>query len=50
MIRQTLLLADQRDGKPLSEKEGPLRLVVPDEKREGRWVRQVISLKVQRAN
>jgi len=46
---RVVLLTDQRDGKPLSEKEGPLRLVAPDEKREGRWVRQVIALKVQRA-
>src|SRR5215510_10320664 len=46
---RVVLLADKRDGKPLAEKEGPLRLVVPDEKREGRWVRQVITLTVRRA-
>lgn len=45
-----ILLADQRDGKPLSEKEGPLRIVVPDEKRQGRWVRQVVSLVIKRAS
>ena len=28
-----IILADRRDGKPLAEKEGPLRIVVPDEKR-----------------
>jgi DMSO/TMAO reductase YedYZ molybdopterin-dependent catalytic subunit len=44
-----ILLADRRDGKPLAEKEGPLRIVVPDEKREGRWVRQVITLTIHRA-
>ena len=44
-----IIVADKRDGKPLAEKEGPLRLVVPDEKREGRWVRQVISLTIKRA-
>jgi len=44
-----ILLADLRDGKPLSEKEGPLRLVVPDEKREARWVRQVVTLTVRRS-
>lgn len=43
------LLADQRDGKPLAEKEGPLRIVVPDEKRQARWVRQVVSLTIRRA-
>src|SRR5215813_1868948 len=44
-----ILLADRRDGKPLAEKEGPLRIVVPDEKRQARWVRQVITLTIQRA-
>ena len=44
-----IILADRRDGKPLAEKEGPLRIVVPDEKREGRWVRQVVTLTIRRA-
>lgn len=44
-----IILADRRDGKPLAEKEGPLRIVVPDEKREARWVRQVVSLTIRRA-
>lgn len=45
-----VLIADRRDGKPLAEKEGPLRIVVPDEKRQARWVRQVVSLTIRRAN
>ncbi|MBA3513757.1 MAG: hypothetical protein H0T77_05215 [Pyrinomonadaceae bacterium] len=44
-----IILANRRDGKSLAEKEGPLRLVVPDEKRQGRWVRQVVSLTIRRA-
>ncbi len=44
-----VILADRQDGKPLSEKEGPIRIVVPDEKREARWVRQVIALTIRRA-
>ena len=40
---RVVLLADHRDGQPLSTAEGPLRLVVPDEKRHARWVRQVGS-------
>ena len=44
-----VVLADRRDGKPLAEKEGPLRVVVPDEKRQARWVRQVITLTIKRA-
>ncbi len=45
-----ILLADRRNGQPLSEKEGVLRVIVPDEKKQGRWVRQVTSLKILRAN
>jgi len=43
--KQTLL-AFLRDGKPLGEKEGPYRIVIPDEKRMARWVRQVTTLKI----
>jgi DMSO/TMAO reductase YedYZ molybdopterin-dependent catalytic subunit len=45
-----VLLVDRRDGKPLSGQEGPLRIIVPDEKRHARWVRQVISLVVKRSS
>ena len=41
-----ILLAFLRDGKPLGEKEGPYRIVIPDEKRMARWVRQVTTLKI----
>jgi hypothetical protein len=41
-----ILLADRRNGKNLDDKEGPYRLVIPDEKRMARWVKQVKSLKV----
>jgi len=47
---RTVLLADRRDGKPLDAREGPLRLVTPGDATHGRWVRQVISLKVGRAS
>ena len=43
--KQTLL-AFLRDGKPLGDKEGPYRIVIPDEKRIARWVRQVTTLKI----
>lgn len=36
-----VLVADTADGKPLAEKEGPLRLVVPGDKRPARWVRML---------
>lgn len=46
---KVVLLADKRDGKPLAGEEGRLRIVVPDERRHARWVRQVVSLVVRRA-
>ncbi len=46
---RVVLLADRRDGKPLAPNEGPLHLVVPDEKRPARWVRQVVALTIRRA-
>jgi len=46
---RTILLADRRDGKPLPAQEGPLRIVVPGEKRHSRWVRQVVAFKIGRA-
>lgn len=45
-----VLLADRRDGKPLSEQEAPFRLVVPDEKMQARWIRQIKSLTIVRAS
>ena len=46
---RVVLLADRRDGVPLDGKEGPLRIVIPDEKRHSRWVRQVIAFRLRRA-
>jgi DMSO/TMAO reductase YedYZ molybdopterin-dependent catalytic subunit len=42
-----VILAYSRDGTPLPTNDGPLRIVVPDEKRRARWVRQVRSFVVQ---
>lgn len=43
------ILADSRDGKPLDAHEGPFRIVVPEEKRQGRWVRQVTGIALRSA-
>ena len=40
-----VLLVDTRDGKPL-DKDGPLRLLVPGDKRPARWVRNVSTIEV----
>jgi DMSO/TMAO reductase YedYZ molybdopterin-dependent catalytic subunit len=41
-----VVLAFRRDGAALDAKAGPLRLLVPDEKRYARWVRQVKDIEV----
>ncbi len=41
-----ILLAFLQDGKLLDAKAGPYRIVIPDEKRMARWVRQVTKLKI----
>jgi hypothetical protein len=41
-----VVLVFLKDGKPLDDKEGPYRIVIPDEKRKARWVRQVTTLKI----
>jgi hypothetical protein len=38
------MLCYARDGQALVDDEGPLRLIVPDDKKHGRWVRQVERL------
>jgi hypothetical protein len=40
----------KRDGKPLSNKDGPFELIVPGEKRYSRWVRQVKALTIRLAD
>ena len=47
-FKQTfVLLADNRDGGPLGESDGQLRLIVPHEKRYARWVRHLVALHVE---
>jgi len=46
---KVIMLVDKSDGKALDSKEGPLRIVVPDEKMHARWVRQVTGLVIRRA-
>ena len=45
---RVVLLADRKAGKPLADNEGPLRIVIPGEKRHARWVRQVTGLRIGR--
>lgn len=40
----SVILADRRDGSPMDSREGPLRIIAPQEKRHARWVRHVTRL------
>ena len=42
-----MILADKQDGKPLDEKKGKFQVIVPADKRHGRWVRQVTALRLK---
>lgn len=42
-----ILIADTRNGQPLLPDSGPLQIVVPQDKRAARWIRQVITLEVR---
>jgi hypothetical protein len=49
MTDNLVLIADEKDGKPLDANEGPFRLIVPHDKKHARWVRQVTRLSVRAA-
>jgi DMSO/TMAO reductase YedYZ molybdopterin-dependent catalytic subunit len=46
---ESVLVADTADGKELGADQGPLRLVVPGDKRQGRWVRMFKTIVVANA-
>jgi hypothetical protein len=41
-----IIVADTVDGAPIDAKCGPLRLIVPHDKRPARWVRMLKSITV----
>jgi hypothetical protein len=41
-----VIVADKLDGKPLPDREGPIRIVIPSEKREARWIRMVETIEI----
>lgn len=42
----SIIIASKMDGKPLSENNGPYQIIVPNDKKHGRWVRQVKSIEL----
>ena len=49
-IDKPVYVVTKRDGKPIPEKDGPFELIVPGEKRNARWVRQLAALKIKQAD
>lgn len=47
--KQNIILADQVDGKPLDDHEGPRMVVAADDLRHSRWIRQVKQIILTRA-
>lgn len=47
--KRNIILADQVDGKPLDDFEGPLMVVCGDDARHSRWIRRVKQLILTRA-
>jgi hypothetical protein len=43
---RTIFLADEEDGAPLSATAGPLRLIVPGDKKAARWERMVTNIEI----
>lgn len=44
-----VLLCETMNDAPLSKETGPLRMVLPKERRHFRWVRQVVKIELKRA-
>jgi hypothetical protein len=45
-----VVLVDRHEGKPLEAKDGPYRLVVPDDARPARWVHGVTAIELVEAS
>ena len=44
---QAMYVVTKRDGKPLLDNDGPFELVVPGDKGNARWVRQLTALRIE---
>lgn len=44
---KSAFVCDKQDGQPLGASEGPIRLVVPSDKRPARWVRMLTALEIK---
>ena len=44
---RTILLAHTVDGQALPQGIGPFRLIVPDERRPARWIREIKTIEIR---
>lgn len=44
-----IIVADKVNGAPITGRDGPLRIIVSDEKKHARWVRNVTTLTIRTA-
>lgn len=49
-MNKSVYVVTKRNGKPLSNKDGPFQLLVPGEKRPARGLRQLTALSIRQAN
>jgi len=49
MTDNQVIVADTINSKPLEPKEGPLKIVVPGDKRPARWIRMLTDLRIENA-
>jgi len=45
-----VIVADTMDGKPIGDKDGPFRLIVTEDKRPARCVRNLVSIELRAAD
>lgn len=43
---QVIMLATEKDGRPLTSGEGPFRIITPKDKKPARWIREVRRIKI----
>lgn len=43
---RSIIVADREDRKALPTEDGPFQIIVPGEKKHGRWIRQVTGIEV----
>jgi hypothetical protein len=44
-----VIVADTMNGQPLDAKSGPFKMVVTEDKRPARWVRNLVSIELKSA-